>query len=224
MKPNGRNGKKLKIPSETEPRTSSLSLNSCNHSDLNGANGKNSSPFHILRKERGLSQRDFAKKLGLPRARLQRLENRSWERLARDFEALAKALGLKMEELFSRFNGRLQESLTRSHVKKPFFSLELEKGRFSSLLPKPNECFIGTFTLLPQKTFSKEEVPHGELVFYLVLEGELLLTRASKEQVYKEGECFSLTGHVEYELYNPHQFRPLVALLVSLPSFIRSSS
>ncbi len=175
-----------------------------------------------LRLAKSLSQRALAKKLGIPRTNLQRLEETPLQMLPLGIlEQFSNGIGVKMEDLLHSFNGFGKEGLMRSNLKNPFFSFQYKEGvEFASFLKTPEACFIGSLTLKPQKTLLKEEAPHGKFLFYLVLEGMVLATVSSKECLFKAGEFFTMDESSPYELYNPHQFEKLVALLFCFPSFI----
>lgn len=190
----------------------------------NGHCNGNGSLLRALRENKGLSQRELAEKCGIPRTSLQRLEEMSQRAITLgELELLSKGLDLKVEELFHRFNGFEKNGFVRLNEKSPCFVLNYGEGiEYASDLHKPEDCFIGTLTLAPQKTITKEDAPRGELVFFEVRRGLLTMTQAGKARVFKPGERFYLKEPQPYELYNPHQFEKLVVTLITLPSFIHS--
>jgi transcriptional regulator with XRE-family HTH domain len=180
-------------------------------------------PIRKIREEMGLSQKSLADKMGVERTRLTRLEKKVWSELSLgEVELLAKGLGLKWKELMERFKNQSEtQPLYRSSMKEPCFIIDSGKGyRFSSLIEKPKKCFIGTLHLQPQKILSFDQAPRSEMLFYFILEGELLLTCETKEYLIREKETFMVAGNQSYELYNPHQFCDATALLFSAPSFV----
>ena len=203
--------------SEHRPAAITAGIKPCGPSLLSG-----------LRREKDLSQRALAWKMGISRAHLQRLENKPGDRLSLgELELLAKGLGMKAEELIGRFvgsrNGR--EIFSRASVEKPFFAMDVEAAaQIASYLKHSEDCFIGNLALAPQKSLSRDQIPQGKFLFYFVLQGRLLLTLFGKEYFFKEGECFSLEGGYPYDFYNPHQFQKMNALLFSLPAFIRTAA
>ena len=90
-----------------------------------------------------------------------------------------------------------------------------------ALIKNADQCFIGTLKLDPQKSLTREQMPKGQLVYWLVLKGSLQVSVFSKDYLFKEGECFYFEEQAEYEIYNPHQFRNAEAALFTLPSFMR---
>lgn len=235
MKPNGKKNGRVQVqcPERIHPASNfnpdkevlkKHSNQDSNEGHSNGHPNGDGSALKSLREKEKASQRSFARRLGLPRVHLQRLETRSWESFSvADLKALSKGLGISVEALFSRFEGFKKEPFVRACLKKPFFSLDLEGARFGSLLPEPGPFFFGTLTLPPHKTLSYGETPRGEFLFYLLLEGELLV-KLPEDHLLRPGEGFPLKGTRSYELYNPHQFKEAFALLLTYPSFIRKPS
>lgn len=173
-----------------------------------------------LRKAKKLSQRELAKKLGIARSQLQRLEAKPFEKMTiAKVNLLSQCLGLTLDEIFEYAGySELKEKLTRSTLKNPLLSLSLGEGvELHSFVKDFSSCFIGSLQLSPQKTLSREKLIHNEFFFALVLEGNLHITTLSGHHVIKESECFTFKGKPSFELYNPHQFRNLYALIVSLP-------
>ena len=174
-----------------------------------------------LREERRLSQRDLAKRLGIQRSYLQRLECKPLDEISfGELKLLARGFEMKMEELIHRFQiaQKGEEFLCRSNLKNPFSLSEVAKGiQFASYLKRRGICSVGALILQPRTGLSKDETPNAEFLFCLVMEGNLLLNLFCKDYFFKEEECFSLDGHLLYELYNPHQFRRLTALLFTFP-------
>lgn len=233
MKPNGRKNGKVPHPGRIPP---SPNLNSgkevlkdhprpdSTNGHSNGHPNGNDSLLKSLREKEKISQRSFARKLGLPRAHLQRLEARPWESFSvADLKALSGGLGITVEALFSRFDSSDGGPFVRASLKKPFFSLDLEGARFGSLLPEPGPFFFGTLALPPHQSLSPDKTPRGEFLFYLLLEGELLV-KLREDHLLRPGEGFPLQGTSSYELYNPHQFKEAFVLLLTYPAFIRKAA
>lgn len=184
------------------------------------------SPLKLLRSQRGMSQKQLAEKIGMERTRLVRLEQKPWGEISlSDLEMISGALGLRIHEILTKFSGIEQESLTnRTQLNTPHFKIDSGKGyRFGSVLQKPEVCFIGTLQIDPQKTLPAVEAPKAPFLYYLVLEGDLLVTMSGRECRIKQYESFTLDGTRMYEFYNPHQFKETVVLLFSLPAFIQSA-
>lgn len=220
IKPNGRKSGNGFTPERHSPAPNF----NLDKDSLNGDSNGNGSFLRQLRKEKGLSQRDLAERCGIPRTSLQRMEEMPWQAITwGELELLSKGLGLKAEEIFHRFNGFGKNGLVRLDEKNPCFILNFGEGiQYASDLHHPQECFIGTLTLSPQKTLPKEDTPRGGLIYFKIQQGLFTITQAGKTHVFKPGERFYLKEPQPYELYNPHQFEKLVASLVTLPSFIKT--
>lgn len=184
------------------------------------------SPLKHLREQKGLSQKQLAEKIGMERTRLVRLEQKPWNEVCLgDLESISSALGLRAQEILARYSGFGKEALSdRTLLNSPHFKVDSGRGyRFGSVLQKPEACFIGTLHLDPQKTVPASDAPKAAFLQYMVLEGDLLVTLGGKEYRMRESECFTLDGTRTYEFYNPHQFKPVILLVVSLPSFIQNT-
>ncbi len=184
------------------------------------------SPIKILRSQKGLSQKQLAEKIGMERTRLVRLEQKPWGELSlSDLEMISGAFGMRIYEMLARFSGANQDSLTdRTQLNMPHFKVDSGKGyRFGSVLEKPGTCFIGTLQIDPQKTLPAPETPKADFIYYLVLEGDLLVTVSGRECRLRQHESFTLDGTKMYEFYNPHQFKETNLLIFSLPAFIQSA-
>lgn len=184
------------------------------------------SPIKMLREQKGLSQKQLANRIGMERTRLVRLEQKNWgEMSVGDLELISNALGFRVSELLNRFSGFGREGIAnRTLLAVPHFKVDSGKGyRFGSVLEKPECCFVGTLHIEPQKGVPHAETPKASFIFYLVLEGDLLLTMGCKEYRLREKESFTVNASSSYEFYNPHQFKEASLLIFSLPSFIKSS-
>lgn len=184
-----------------------------------------SSPLRVLREKKGMSQKTLAEKLEIDRTRLVRLEQKGWSELSLgDLTLFSKGLDMSLQEILSYFKDPSKNvMLERSHLNRPFFKIDSGLGyHFDSLLKNPGASFIGALHLAPKSALKEEQSPQAALLFYFVLEGELLLTIGGKEYCLKEKECFALNGPARYELYNPHQIKEAAALLITIPSFVRN--
>lgn len=183
------------------------------------------SPLKMLREQKGLSQKQLASRIGMERTRLVRLEQKKWgEMSVNDLELISSALGIRLPEMLSKFSGFDREGIAdRTLLAAPHFKIDSGKGyRIGSILERPQSCFVGTLHIGPQKTIPSSETPKANFVFFLVLEGDLLMTMGCKEYRLREKESFTVNASTAYEFYNPHQFKEVGLLVFSLPSFIQS--
>lgn len=175
-------------------------------------------PLKILREKRRISQKALAKKIGIERTRLIRLERKHWKELSvGDVELLSRGMEMNLNDLIrylKGFDGTGGRTLERTHLKTPYFVIDSKQGyKLNSLLKQPGHFFAGVLNLDPHKTWPCEACLQGRFLFYQVLEGEVLVTLSSKEYLIREKECFSLQGETFYEFYNPHQFKEAAVLL-----------
>lgn len=177
---------------------------------------RNFSYVRLLREERKITQRELAKRLGVSRTHLQRLEAKASEELSvMEIQRLARTFAIKTKDLLERIflfseEGRV---LSRCSIEKPVFVTKYEDGiEFGSFLRQSEACYIGKLKLSPKKSLSRQDHPKGALLFWFILEGSLLLTLGTKEHLFKTGECFSLDGGMPYEMFNPHQIKDVLIL------------
>lgn len=204
----------LKIGSE---RDSSL--------PLHRKDGRNSigQAIRFIRKERGITQEVLAKMARVDRTTVARIECGIFKSISVEkLEGIAVAIGLDLKTLFVKA-GSLGESLSyRGHLGQIEFALDYpqEGFRIISHFPKQREFFFGRVVIEPQKTILSKKLPHPQQIYLHALEGKLLLTMSQKEILLKPGDCFAFPGLVEYELYNPDQFKPVSSLFITYPSFL----
>ncbi len=219
--------RKEKTSGTLNPKGISLAPQSRNFEQVRAqANGIILSPLKMLREQKGLSQKQLAHRIGMERTRLVRLEQKNWgEMSVGDLERIASALGVRLSEILARFSGFGHEGIAdRTLLAAPHFKVDSGKGyRFGSVLEKPGACFIGTLHIEAQKTVPALETPKANFIFFLVLEGDLLMTMGCKEYRIREKESFTVNAANAYEFYNPHQFKETSLLIFSLPSFIQSA-
>lgn len=176
-----------------------------------------------LRKERGMSQEELAKKARVDRTTIARVECGIFKTLSVEkLELIAAAISMDLKALLVKADS-VGESLSyRGHLSQAEFALDYpEEGfRIISHIPKRKEFFFGRIEIQPQKTIPTAKLPHPEQIYLHTLEGKILLTRESKQFLLKPGDCFAFTGLIDYEFYNPDQFKPLSALFITYPSFL----
>ena len=181
-----------------------------------------------LRQQMGLSQRALARKVGIPKSQLQRLEGKSGDQLCLgEVRLLSKALGITMEEFIQRVSESEKNDglLSRFCLGSPLSTLTFTEGvQLASYLQNPRIGFIGTLTLEPRKSLARDQLPQMDFLFLIVFEGNLLVTLFGKEYVLKKWQGFSLERHLQFELYNPHQFEKLLALIFTIPPILQTPS
>lgn len=184
---------------------------------------KSTYPFHDLRYERRLSQREFAEKLGVSKSKLQRLEKKSWETLwVAEVELLTSKLGLSFKILQERFKNPEARALKRFQIRDASHKAEMDSGiELSSFLENSDSCFLGSLILGPQKGLSPHQALPGPGVHFFIIEGTVIVSLAGKDHLFCEGEGFSIGIAWPYEICNSHQFKKAVALIIGPPSLVQ---
>jgi len=176
-----------------------------------------------LRKEKGLSQEELARKACVDRTTIARVECGIFQSLSMSkLEGIAGALGAELKTLLSKAEGKGETFSHRGDLSRIEFSLDYpqEGFRLLSHIPKRREFFFGRIEIQPQKTVPTGRLPHPEQIYLHLLEGKILLTRERHQFLLKPGDCFTFSGGGEYEFYNPDQFKPTSCLFVTYPSFL----
>lgn len=179
--------------------------------------------IRALRKEKGISQEELARKVQVDRTTIARIEcgifkSVSMERLG----SIAQAIGIDVKTLLSKAEPSGESMSYRGQLNQTAFSLEYpEDGfRIASLTPKRKEFFFGRIEIQPQKTIASAKLPRAEQIYLHLFDGKVLLTRFAKELLLKAGDCFIFSGASDYEFYNPDPMKSLSALFVTYPSFL----
>lgn len=179
--------------------------------------------IRTMRKERGFSQEELARKTHIDRTTIARVESGVFKSLSIEkLEGIASALGIDLKILLLKCESEGEALTLRGHVSRVEFSIEYPEAgfRIGSLIPKRKELFFGKIEIGPQKTIVSTYLPHAEQIYLHCLEGKMLLIREMQEFLLKAGDCFAFSGFSDYEIYNPDQLKEVSALLITYPSFL----
>ena len=179
--------------------------------------------IRMLRKEKGVSQEQLARKAHIDRTTIARVECGIFKSLSTEkLGGIAVAIGIDLKTLLLKAESMGESVSYRGHMSRIAFALEYptEGFRIVSLTPKRKEFFFGKIEIQLQRTVPSDKLPHPEQVYLHCLEGKVLLVRESKEFLLRPGDCFAFSGYSDYELYNPDQFKVTSALFITSPSFL----
>ena len=190
-----------------------------------GADGKTNlgELIRTLRKEKGISQEELARKAQMDRTTIARVECGVIKSLSRErLEGIAIAIGTDLKTLFFKAEPASESMSYRGQLNQIAFSLDYPDDgfRITSLTPKQREFFFGKIEIQAQKTIASGKLPHPEQIYLHVFDGKMLLTRRAKELLLKAGDCFIFSGVSDYEFYNPEPLKSVSALFVTYPSFL----
>jgi len=173
-----------------------------------------------LRRERGLTQRDLARRLGISRGQLQRLEaGPAGDYALRDLRRLAEIFSLPLEDLLFRLDPAPPRDFARASLAAPF-SIKFFGGMAAAALSLPEAAVkIQRLSLPARGTLGASQVPRGDFLWCLMLEGELVLTMGGRVRRFEKGDFFQVTGRPPCEWFNPHLLHPAQVLSVSLQGF-----
>lgn len=181
------------------------------------------SPLRLLRQNKGISLRLLAHKIGLEKSRLGRLERKPIEDLSlAELKLLTTGLDISFHRIFTWIGEAAGlQAFHRASLKKPAYILDFGEGaKITAHLSKTPRIFVGTLTLSPQKGIAADRTPKSEFLYYLILKGTLHVKTIAGESIFNEEDYYAAEQHFAYELFNPHQFKEVSALVVSLPSFL----
>lgn len=179
--------------------------------------------IRLLRKEKGISQEELAKKARVDRTTIARVECGIFKSLCVEkLEGVAEAIGIDLKTLLIRASSIGESMSYRGHLSRIEFALEYPEDGFRiiSHIPRRKEFFFGKIEIQPQKTIPSTKLPHPEQIYLHSLEGKILLNRERRESLLKPGECLAFAGFPEYEIYNPDPFKGASALFITYPSFL----
>ena len=179
--------------------------------------------IRMLRKEKGVSQEELARKAHIDRTTIARLECGIFKSLSMEhLNGIAGAIGIDLKTLLLKAESMGESLSYRGHLNEITFALEYpaEGFRIMSLTPKRKEFFFGKIEIQPQRTIPFDKLPHPEQVYLHCLEGKVLLLREAREFLLRPGDCFAFSGLSEYELYNSDQFKVASTLYITYPSFV----
>ncbi len=179
--------------------------------------------IRALRKEKGISQEELARKTQMDRTTIARVECGIIKTLSMGrLEGIARAVGIDLKTLLARVNFEGESASYRGHLNQTAFSLEYPEDGFRiiSLTPKQKEFFFGRIEIQPQRTIASAKLPRTEQIYLHLFDGKVLLTRLAKELLLKAGDCFIFSGVSDYEFYNPDPLKSISALFVTYPSFL----
>jgi len=176
-----------------------------------------------FRKEKGISQEDLAKNVGVDRTTITRVECGKFRSLSvQKLEGIAVALGIDLKALLFKTESSGVAMSYRGRVDQVEFVLDFPEDGFRilSLLPRRKEFFFGKIEIKPQKTIASTKLPHPDQVYFHCLEGKAILVRDASEFFLKPGDSFAFSGFGDYEFYNPDQLKVLTGLFITYPSFL----
>lgn len=179
--------------------------------------------IRVLRKNRGFSQEELAKKAQVDRTTIARVECGIFKTLSVEkLDRIAQAIGMDLKTLLHKADFVSETASYRGQTSHVEFTLDYAEDGFKiiSHTPKRKEFFFGKIEIQPQKTVETGKLPHPEQIYLHCLEGKVLLIRDSREFLLKPGDCFTFCGFTDYEIYNPDQFKTASALFVTHPSFL----
>ncbi len=179
--------------------------------------------IRTLRKEKGISQEELAKKACVDRTTIARVEGGIFKSLSMEkLEGIAQVFGLDLKTLLLKAESTGEALTFRGDLSRIEFVLDYpEEGfRIASLMPKKREFFFGKIEIQPQKTIISSKLPHPEQIYLHAVEGKMLLNWEAEEFLFKPGDCFAFSGLRSYELYNPDQFKVASSLFITYPSFL----
>jgi len=214
----------------TDPQNTPLALSqalylSTTHPAVHKTDGRSpiGQVIKLMRKEKGLSQEELAKKTSIDRTTIARVECGMFRSLSVEkLEAIATALGMDLKTLLLKSASEGEALTLKGHASQIEFSLEYPEAGFRivSFIPKTQEFFFGKIEIKAQKTIPSSKLPHPDQIYLHSLDGKMLLVCEMREFLLKPGDYFAFSGLSDYELYNPDQLKEASSLFITYPSFL----
>lgn len=160
--------------------------------------------LHHIRKEKGITLQELAKKSGVGIATLSRLENGVHKGTFKTHQKIAEALGVDLVELYKDVERREEEIVSASPESKAIETF-LYNDKASSIILTPNaltkNMLPALITLEPEGKTHQEQNPKGTEKFLFCLEGEIEITIGEKPFQLSRG------GALYFKSFLPHQLK-----------------
>lgn len=182
--------------------------------------------LEACRKKQGLSQTRMADRLGISRARLQRIEKKEFPYLTwKEWKLLRSVLRKDLDFLTQEMAERIspgQSEIQRYSLEKPAFRILLSDGISLNVLTDfSNHYFAGCFILAPGKEIPPAWIPRTNQIFWVIVQGKAELTLLGENIILKSGQQKSVQGGDCLGFRNADSKNELKALILTSPSFIR---
>lgn len=178
------------------------------------------------RKKQGLSQTGMANRMGISRARLQRMEKKTFSDLTwEEWKLLRSVLGDEWDVMTRMMMQRAslrQPEIQRYSLEKPAFKIVISpEVSLSVLADSSDQQFAGCFLIAPGAELPSSWLPRTDQVFWLVVEGQIQMTLPGASFLLKAGDRKSVNGYQCLSLKNSDSKNEAKCLLLTAPSFIR---
>ena len=161
--------------------------------------------IRLLRKDRGMSLDDLAKKSGLGKATLSRIENDIHSGTLKTHTKICEALGINLKDLYSEIDEKDHEviAIKPSTVEAEVFTYD-EKATSVILtqgLSRRN-MLPQLLTIEPEGSTTPEENPGGTEKFIFCLEGKVTLSISDKVYSLKKGDALYFRSSFRHQFTN----------------------
>lgn len=170
-----------------------------------------------IRKQKKKSQSELAKRMGISRSQLTRLEKKRPDQVnLGQLQAFAEGLGCSPIALFGVIYGTEKENYFRSSLTKPLHSMPWQKGvALNSLIPDYKNLRIHYLTIEKQSFVEIGKVQDNQWNFYLVIEGQVIINAGLKEIPLTKHDTLFMNEPIQHNIENNHAFKKAELLCVS---------
>lgn len=167
--------------------------------------------LYRIRQDRGLSQRELARRAEMTNANLSMIEQGKVSPSIHTLEKILNAISMSLAEFFAGAG-----ELSSPVIRQPEFATVRKCGveyQFMQLSEgaRPPFHFVKTL-LLPGKHTTGEGLLDAGYVAGMVMDGELHLMLAGREYIVQTGEAYRFAAGRPYRLENRHASTPVVVV------------
>ncbi len=165
-----------------------------------------------LRASMKLTQAKLAKKAGLPRATVALLESRRGNPSIKSVVAVARAMGVGVDDLMSEERASATTFVKRSDMRQT----EMADGRFMSTIVSPinsKHVLIQEISMMPGCACKGKPHPIGSQEYFLCNEGEATVVVDGGENEVKAGDLIHFKGNLPH-FYHNRTNRPVHAFSI----------
>ena len=174
-----------------------------------------------LRKTKGVTLVEMAKKTGVAQATLSRIETGTMTGTLESHEKIAEVLGIGLAELYSGVDRRYEEITHLPVTENRKVTHHTNQFQIELLTQESSKKKITPIliTIQGESTIPSETLERGVEKFYFVLEGEIKVVLDSKTYFLKENETIYFDASLPHQIYNEGKSRARILAAVSPSKF-----
>ena len=160
-----------------------------------------------LRKERGITLVEIAKKTGIDQATLSRIENGKMTGTLDSHMKIAEALGMRLPDLYEDVMNKVNEAREKA-TRQKVETFSHSSGAVAELLTSgilQKKMMPILLKIKPKGRTEAEEYSAATERFIYVLKGALEVSAGKEKKVLKEGESLYFNASLSHSFVNPYK-------------------